>query len=99
MKKTTLFQILLVAFLLQFLFVTGACMTISRPKLKMRYVLLWPAIPEYISRKSEAFFQYLYNRLRRRLHFQMHIRFPFIYDLLAKFTTASFFATFEKNNY
>jgi hypothetical protein len=43
-----IFQIHPLAFYLRFLFVTGACMPISRPKLEVHYVLSWPAIPEYI---------------------------------------------------
>jgi len=53
MKKTTLFQIHPLAFYLQFLFVAGTCMPILHLKLKVHYILSWPAIPEYISRKMK----------------------------------------------
>src|SRR3954466_9029398 len=48
-----IFQIHPLVFYLRFLFVAGACMPISCLKLKMRYVLLWLAIPKYISRKMK----------------------------------------------
>jgi hypothetical protein len=70
-----IFQIHPLAFYLRFLFVTGACMPISRPKLEVHYVLSWPAIPEYIP--DGGFFQFLCNRIRS----YPHITYAWVYTI------------------